>query len=131
MPPHSPQKAGKLARQSAELAFAAPQVIAHRVSRMWMAGTAPSARDQHEFYTMGTEKIWAFYEAWQAMTYEMGRNNMYFMMKLMNPWECCKASGVFHPFIMQDMMLGVMNKGMTPVRKRAVANAKRLAKSKN
>lgn len=57
MPPHSPQKAGKLARQSAELAFAAPQVIAHRVSRMWMAGTAPSARDQHEFYTMGAEKI--------------------------------------------------------------------------
>ena len=127
---HSSRKMGTLAFQSAELALAAPQVITHRMNRLLMAGSNPSARDQHEFYTMGAEKVWAFYESWQAMAYEISRTNMQLMFKLMNPWEWSRGNGAFSPFAMEDMMMGIMGKGLGPVRKRAVANARRLASYK-
>ena len=36
--------------QAAELAFAAPQVVAHRVARMAGAGLAPGLRDRSRSY---------------------------------------------------------------------------------
>ena len=36
----------------ADIAVAAPQVIAHRVTRMALAGPVPDARDRKEFATM-------------------------------------------------------------------------------
>ena len=39
-------KASQLARKTAELSLAAPQVIAHRVSRMATAGFNPSRADR-------------------------------------------------------------------------------------
>jgi hypothetical protein len=35
-----------LARQATELAMAVPQVMAHRLTRMALAGATPSARDR-------------------------------------------------------------------------------------
>src|SRR4051812_41069634 len=64
-----------LVRKSTELAFAAPFVVVHRLSRMAMAGTSPNARDRKEFTRMGAEKIVAFNRSWYAMWMEAARAN--------------------------------------------------------
>ena len=61
------RKTPSIARQAAELAVAVPQVIAHRLTRLALAGPAPSARDRREFQRMGAEKAAAFAESWNAM----------------------------------------------------------------
>ena len=43
------RKSASVATQAAELALAAPQVVAHRVARMALAGATPSERDRKEF----------------------------------------------------------------------------------
>jgi hypothetical protein len=60
-------------RQSAGLALAVPEVMAHRLTRLWLAGPRPSQRDRDEFYRMGAEKLAAFYESWNAMFLEAYR----------------------------------------------------------
>jgi hypothetical protein len=45
-----------LTRKAAELGVAAPLVIAHRLTRMALAGHTPSVRDRREFTLMSTEK---------------------------------------------------------------------------
>lgn len=47
----------------AELSLASPQVIAHRVTRMALAGASPSKRDRTEFTGMVVEKQLAFAQA--------------------------------------------------------------------
>ena len=44
----SQRKAARLGKQASELMLAAPQVVAHRLGRMAVAGPRPSAKDQHE-----------------------------------------------------------------------------------
>ena len=51
----------------AELAVAAPQVVAVRTARMIAAGTNPGAADRAEFSAMHTEKVQAFWESMSAM----------------------------------------------------------------
>src|ERR1700754_1451937 len=60
--------ATSLGLRSAELGFAAPQVIAIRLGRMMMAGAQPSAADQAEFQRMFAEKASAFWRAGLAMS---------------------------------------------------------------
>src|SRR5438128_1971363 len=55
-----------------ELAFAVPQVVAHRLTRMALAGPVLSARDRREFHGMGQEKVHAFWQSWFAMGWAWG-----------------------------------------------------------
>ncbi len=43
--------------QVGQIAWAAPQVVVHRVSRMLRGGWPPSARDRREYLLMGREKV--------------------------------------------------------------------------
>ena len=52
-----------VARHSMGIAMAAPEVVAHRVLRMMLAGKEPSKRDRAEFDLMSSEKVAAFYES--------------------------------------------------------------------
>jgi hypothetical protein len=123
-----PRRSKSLAVQTIELGVAVPQVIAHRVARMAIAGASPSARDRKELRRMGTEKVAAFNEAWNAMAVEAFRANqrltLSFMQSLWFPW--------IHPKRRQpsNAALDILGKGMAPVRRRAVANAKRLGRVK-
>lgn len=120
--------------QAAELAVAVPQVIAHRVSRMALAGLSPSARDRKEFHRMGAEKVPAFNEFWNAMALEAFRANqqlaLSFMQSLWFPWASPKTSLRKASKQLSNAALGIAGKGMAPVRRRAVANAKRLGRTK-
>ncbi len=124
-----------------EMMLAAPQVVAHRTARMLMAGHAPNARDSREFKAMGDEKVAAFAESWQAMASQAMTSQMQIATTL-TQMAFKQSSLWWTPFgasrgmtaadmtqlghQMQSAAMHVASKGMAPVRKRAVANAKRL-----
>ena len=128
------RKTGSLAAHAIELGIAAPQVIAHRVARMAMAGATPSTRDRKEFHRMGTEKMIALNEAWSAMAFEAFRANqklaLSYMQSFWFPWVSPKSSVASASRQLSDAALGVLGKGMAPIRRSAVANAKRLGRTK-
>lgn len=120
-----------LMTQWAELAFAVPQVVAHRVTRMAIAGPAPSARDRKEFDLMSTEKTAAFNESWNAMAVQAVRANQALATSMLRSlWMPGKASASAVTTQLQNAALGVLGKGMAPVHRKATANAKRLARAK-
>ncbi len=134
MPTRRPRNSKSLLTQAAELSLAVPQVVAHRVARMAVAGHAPSARDRKEFALMLAEKKDAFGESWNAMAQQAVRANqslaVSFMDSLWAPSLRGKASTTALATQLHHAALGVLGKGMAPVHRKAVANAKRLARLK-
>lgn len=134
----SQRKAARLGKQASELMLAAPQVVAHRLGRMAVAGPRPSAKDQHEFHRMGAEKVAAFGEAWQAMTLQMLRSNQQLAASMMRSWwptMAVRAGAKAVPQTQaaaawQNAALDILNQGIRPVHRRAVANAKRLGRKR-
>src|SRR5688572_339185 len=59
----------------AELAIAAPQVVAMRTASMLAAGANPGAADRAEFSQMGAEKAQAFWESIFAVGEQIVRTN--------------------------------------------------------
>ena len=128
------RKAQSLAVQTAELAAAVPQVMAHRVTRMALAGAMPSERDRKEFKLMSDEKTAAFAESWVAMsTQAVVASQALGLSMFRSMWAPAlgrKPSVGALSAQMQNAALGVLGKGMAPVHRKAVANAKRLARTK-
>jgi hypothetical protein len=106
-----------LARQATELAIAVPQVMAHRLTRMALAGATPSARDRREFHGMGQEKLTAFWQSWFAMGWATTQ-------AMQQSW-IAMLSGARVPLIDTH---SILSRGMAPVHRKATANAKRLRK---
>jgi hypothetical protein len=131
MPFHHKRNITPLIVKAAELGFAAPQVIAHRVTRMAMAGVSPTTRDRQEFRRMATEKMAAFTESWTAMALETFRANQAltasFWRSVWLPWLNGRPSTTSH---LHNAAVGVLGKGIAPVHRRAVANARRLTRTK-
>jgi len=127
------RKSRSLAAQSFELGVAVPQVIAHRVARMALAGNSPSPRDRAEFQLMGTEKIAAAKEAWVAMAAATVSENQKFAVRFMQsmwfPWMGPAMTPKSISRQMNQAAISILGKGMAPVRRRAVANAKRLGRN--
>jgi hypothetical protein len=98
--------------QLAELGVAAPQVMAHRLSRLALAGPVPSARDQREFAGMWMEKPLALMQAWQAMALAC--------------WQLPLGWGMGSP----GFAFQVLDRGLQPVSRRVVANARRLSRKR-
>ena len=130
MPSRRRRKSRSLAAQTFEVGLAAPQVIAHRFARMAIAGASPSARDRAEFRRMGIEKIAAANEAWAAMAaqalLENQRLAVAFMQSLWFPWVRPTSRSVSRRL---NRAAGrILGKGMAPVRRRVMANTKRLGR---
>lgn len=125
--------AASLATQLAELSLAAPQVVAHRVARMAHAGPTLSARDQKEFQLMVSEKTAAFSQAWSAMAVQAAVANqalaLSFFKSLWLPFGH-KPSAAAAASQIQRAGTRVLSKGVAPVHRKAVANAKRLSRTK-
>ncbi len=137
MPSSRNRKARSLFTQSTQLAFAAPLVVAHRVARMAIAESPMSARDRKEFSRMAAEKTAAFNESWNAMALEAMRANQAMALSFLRSFSplCThstkrKRSASALAAQWQSAVLGVAGKGVTPVRRKAVANAKRLARTR-
>lgn len=130
MPIRSTRKSRRLAAQTAELALAIPQVIAHRTMRMATAGASPSARDRKEFHTMGAEKLVAFGASWNAMAMEAYLANQRMALSLMQsfwfPW-LPRASTSKQ---LNDAAIEVLSKGLAPYHRSVTANARRLGRTR-
>jgi hypothetical protein len=128
------RKTKSLTTKAVELAVATPQVVAHRVTRMAVAGATLSERDRKEFNLMVAEKKTAFAEAWQAMATQTVRANQTlaasFLRSMWSPRGWGKESVGKMTAQVQGAALDILDKGMAPVHRKAVANAKRLARTK-
>jgi hypothetical protein len=123
-----------LASRSVELAAAVPQVVAHRLGRMAQAGPNPSARDRKEFARMVLEKQSAFVESWGAMAWQTLLAQQAFaasLVRSVSPLGRPRAAsaGTALALEWQRAALAVLGKGLAPVHRRAVANAKRLGRT--
>ena len=130
----SRRRKGSLARHTAAIAWTAPQVVAHRLARMALAGPVLSARDRREFSRMGAEKVTAFYESWNAM-YAQGwriQQEMWSasLRAMWLPWQARTISPARQLLALQGATSRILEKGMVPVRKRTVANARRLRRTR-
>ncbi|MEO6032677.1 MAG: polyhydroxyalkanoate granule-associated phasin [Burkholderiaceae bacterium] len=133
--PHRPKRgAQSLAVKATELAVAVPQVVAHRVTRMALSGPKLSARDRKEFKLMVDEKNSAFAASWGAMASQAARANqalaLSFFRSFMTVAWGQRPSAAVSPAKLQRAALGVLDKGLAPVHRKAVANAKRLSRTK-
>ena len=108
------------ARTLAELAVAAPQVVAHRVTRMALAGPVLSSRDRREFTGMVVEKQLAFAQAWWAMAIEVWQAQQ----RMALAWFGGPAVSA------REAHDAVLAKGLAPIHRKAVSNARRLAKTR-
>lgn len=127
------RKASSLVTQMFELSFAVPQVVAHRMTRMALAGQALSDRDRQEFTLMVAEKHRAFDRSWQAMATETVRANQALTVSMLKSFCFPKGrplTGTAMAASLQRATVGVLTKGLEPVHRTAVANAKRLATTK-
>ena len=114
--------------------MAVPQVVAHRVTRMALAGPKPSERDRKEFHLMIVEKQAAFVQAWSDMAIQAFRANQalaaFMLRSFLTPFSYKKPSVASVAAQVQHAAIGVLGKGLAPVHRKAVSNAKRLAKTK-
>ncbi|MBL8470907.1 MAG: hypothetical protein KF778_22225 [Rhodocyclaceae bacterium] len=123
-----------LAEKALELSIAAPQVVAHRVTRMLTAGPMPSAEDREEFMTMGSEKVVAFSEGFaamcvEAMTVQTQAAQSLLDLPLSHPDDLHKAVDEAVRSHAEGVTK-VLDAGLSPVHAKAVSNAKRLARHK-
>jgi len=109
----------------AELGLAAPQVIAHRLTRMAMAGPTISARDRKEFSGMVREKQAAVAQAWMGMFAEGVRLQQQLALSLFTG-----ATPSQHAARAKSAASRIASTGLAPFHRKAVANAKRLARTK-
>ncbi len=125
------RKARLLAVKSAELAMAVPQVVAHRIARMALSGPSQTERDRREFERMGEEKVAAFMESWNDMAFQVWR--VYTRMSITawqsfwNPVFGLKKPAQSPSSQLTHALSGIVDKGLAPIHRRAVANAKRLS----
>lgn len=105
---------------------------------MAAAGATPSRADLREFHLMSAEKIAAFSESWQAMAVQMCKVNQTLGLSLLRTWPFPGAfapGGFLKPLScsvaqLQGPALGILSKGIAPIHRRAVSNAKRLGRIK-
>ena len=128
------RKSKSLTVKSMELALSVPQVVAHRVTRMAVAGPKLSDRDRKEFQMMVNEKRAAFAQAWRDMAMHAFRANQAFTASMLRffftPFSYKKPSAPSAAAQVQNAAIGVLGKGLAPIHRKAVSNARRLAKTK-
>lgn len=129
----SRRAASQAQRKMIDLSVAAPQVVAHRLTRMALAGPVPNARDQKEFTGMVLEKQLAFAQAWWA-AWNAALQGPWGMA--WSTWQTALSGGMLgsSPWAMWKLaerssapMAQVVNAALTPIERKASSNARRLA----
>ena len=147
------RRAGSIAK-AAELAIAAPQVVAIRTARMLAAGAHPGAADRAELSQMSTEKVHAFWESMLAMGSQIVRTNQDYArtaaLQWLRVWTTPSWLSAYRPASQATTSLPrvaslitgptprqrrravskLTDAALTPVHKRATANARRLGRTK-
>lgn len=144
---------GKLMRQSAELALAAPQVIGLRVAGMLAGGLTPDAHTRREYAHMGIEKAIAAQQSLAAMSWQLFQLQQEWALQAMTQWmrlftaPALGTAGAQHalasypglPWLpaaalgapavdLQQALVRIAQHGLAPIHRRATANLRRLRK---
>jgi hypothetical protein len=123
-----------LTSKAVELAMAVPQVVTHRLAMLSMAGPYPSHRDQREIISMSTEKIAAFYQSLTAVWFQSMRAQMmalYRLPLLMTMPALTNVASMRKSTHTAGIALAeIMVAGITPIHRKAVSNAARLARKR-
>jgi hypothetical protein len=134
MPTRRTRKSKSLTVKSMELALSVPQVVAHRVTRMTLAGPKLSDRDRKEFQMMVHEKHAAFAQAWSDMALHAYRANQAFTFTMLRfffaPFSYRKPSAASAAAQVQNAGVGMLSRGLAPIHRKVVSNAGRLGKTK-
>ena len=125
------RKASTIARHSAELALAVPEVMAHRLTRIYLSGGNPSWRQSAELQRMTSEKIIAFWLAWNGMAAELARAYLRLALLPISSPVSMSWNGLHHSLAAQTAhaTAAVVAAGLAPIHRRATANARRLRRS--
>ncbi len=105
----------------------------HRVSRMAAAGASPSARDQAEFMRMSSEKVAAFYRSWAGMWAAAFAAQFQLARAVSSAALAAAQSGQASALALtaaSGASAKVLAAGLSPVHRTAVANARRLRRSR-
>lgn len=133
MPARRLRSSRALNRHVLDVAFAAPQVVAHRMMRMALAGDTPSARDRAEFDRMIGEKLIAFHESWFAMYWASARIGQQLALSMLQatafPWATGASWSMTPHAAWQKASADILRAGLAPIRRRTVGNAKRLRRT--
>lgn len=127
-----------LQRKTVELMMATPVVVSRRVGRALVTPSTTTQRDKREFNLMASEKVEAMVESWVAIGRSVAQSNQRNFQAAMYAW--------MNPRTYRELALGRVPralsfqwggladdvthaalKGLDPVHRRAVANAKRLS----
>lgn len=115
-----------------QLSMAAPMVVAQRMTRIALAGASPSASDRREMNRMSAEKIAAISESWNTTATQMARASMNLGFDLMfvawSPWSPAGGRVKAAAARFSDAATASLQGSLGPVRRRAVANARRLGR---
>jgi hypothetical protein len=130
------RSAHTLAARAFELAWAVPQVVGHRLAGMASPAALKTTRGRKELVRMVAEKHSAFGESWQAMTTQALRAHGSLAAALARAsvpttsLRRANRSALALQLELQQATLAILGKGLAPVHRRAVANAKRLGKKR-
>ena len=124
----------------AELALAAPHVVALRTGRMLAAGSNPAARDRRELSRMAWEKTAAWQESMHAMAAQVYKAQVQWNLGVLRLWwTCCTTPWpllaarpgyrVVHARL-ERSLAHVIDRGLAPVHRRVTSNARRLSRRK-
>ncbi|MFD0740178.1 hypothetical protein ACFQZQ_12915 [Lysobacter koreensis] len=130
--------AASTGRQLTDLMIAAPEVVAIRTSRMAAMSGPTCRRDQREMARMVMEKGAAAQESWLGVAAEIALANQKMFAATVGAFWVgpFPATGAGAPAalalrlgeISQDAFYGAMAAAISPLRKRAMANVRRLRK---
>lgn len=119
----------RVATHAAELAWLAPFVAMQRLAWLGLSAPDPSAGDRREMVRMGAEKVTAFSQSWFAMSQGMWQAQCAWLRYAWTPL------GAMRPVTLrrtgqhlQAAALDVTDRGIVPVRRKVVANARRLTR---
>ena len=120
--------------QSMEVTTAVPQIVSHRMNEFLNAGMQPTPETQREFLLMWEEKITAFSESWHAATEQTMKINQQvaetLMQNMFTPWWDIYALNYITPSNLATAAHSILDKGMEPIHKQTISNARRLNKLK-
>lgn len=101
---------------------------------MALSGPVVSTRDRREFELMLSEKNAAFGESWNAMATQAAIANQALAASFLKSFLAVAGGksrfGPASAAQLHKAALGVLGKGLAPVHRKAVANAKRLGRTK-
>lgn len=127
---HLRRNMSKIYRQSEDVSWQSPHIMQKRITMLMQQNAFNDSKTLHEAEQMVSEKAMAFVESWQNMGWQTLIAQQHIGNLLFDNWlkiAFGKPIAVDQFFYQVNLeTLKILEKGMYPIHRRVVANAKRL-----